>query len=270
MHETTKDGLVYWLEFKDDDEFPAIFGSISGGSALKFGLYRRRETRAWMTGTPTAQREISTAEAVQMARAHRDQLLAADELLSRLPTNADDAAYHRLQTDLARVAPDVQDSAWGHKYLSLLHSDKLDDYHASAYQRFHLIKMLREPVDAQGRYVNAAKFVELGRLFSWPINHLATLLNRRNGQPHRYWRIGTTDGDQSYWDLMRDQSVAAIGWRQIRDLSAALADETFKETVWHVTIDVNGRSQGVLINDPGQEPFGEQPRRYVLRSLAFR
>src|SRR5437016_2532743 len=39
-----KDALVYWLEFKDDNEFPAHFGSISGGSALKFGLYFRRET----------------------------------------------------------------------------------------------------------------------------------------------------------------------------------------------------------------------------------
>lgn len=42
--------LVYWLEFKNDDEMPAIFGSIAGGSALKFGVYKRKETGAWMTG----------------------------------------------------------------------------------------------------------------------------------------------------------------------------------------------------------------------------
>ncbi len=28
-----KDSLVYWLEFKDDEELPAKFGSIAGGSA---------------------------------------------------------------------------------------------------------------------------------------------------------------------------------------------------------------------------------------------
>ena len=33
MHETTRDGMIYWLEFKADDEFPSIFGSIAGGSA---------------------------------------------------------------------------------------------------------------------------------------------------------------------------------------------------------------------------------------------
>ena len=78
MHDTgNRNGLVYWLEFKDDAEFPARFGSIAGGSALKFGLYRRRETGAWTTGSPTAQREISIPEAIAMARVHRDELVAA-------------------------------------------------------------------------------------------------------------------------------------------------------------------------------------------------
>ena len=44
-----KDSLVYWLEFKNDEEFPAHFGSISGGSAFKFGIFRRKETGTWVT-----------------------------------------------------------------------------------------------------------------------------------------------------------------------------------------------------------------------------
>src|ERR1700692_4037487 len=40
----TKDSLVYWLEFKDDEDFPARFGSIAGGSAFKFGIFPRKET----------------------------------------------------------------------------------------------------------------------------------------------------------------------------------------------------------------------------------
>src|SRR5438309_10328909 len=36
-----KDSLVYWLEFKNDEEFPARFGGIAGGSALKFGIFKR-------------------------------------------------------------------------------------------------------------------------------------------------------------------------------------------------------------------------------------
>ncbi len=55
---SNRDSLVYWLEFKNDDEFPAWFGSIAGGSALKFGIYRRKETGNWMTGSPQHQKEI--------------------------------------------------------------------------------------------------------------------------------------------------------------------------------------------------------------------
>ncbi len=44
MHDhSNKDSLVYLLEFKDVDELPAFFGSIAGGSALKFGIYKRRK-----------------------------------------------------------------------------------------------------------------------------------------------------------------------------------------------------------------------------------
>lgn len=71
---SNRDSLVYWLEFKDDDELPAIFGGIAGGSALKFGIYQRKETGIWMTGSSQNQREISVEEAIRIARMHRDQL----------------------------------------------------------------------------------------------------------------------------------------------------------------------------------------------------
>ena len=133
MHEHgNRDSLVYWLEFKNDEEFPTLkFGSISGGSALKFGIYRRNETGAWMTGSPQRQRELTVQEAVAIARRNRDQLLAGTEFLARLSDQEDDGAYAQLQTGLARVAPDVSDTAWGHKYFSLLFPNRLDDYHTS-------------------------------------------------------------------------------------------------------------------------------------------
>src|SRR4030095_14650677 len=48
-----KESLVYWLEFKNDEEFPGTrLGSISGGSAHKFGLFRRKDTEQWVAGSP--------------------------------------------------------------------------------------------------------------------------------------------------------------------------------------------------------------------------
>ena len=97
MHETTHDGMIDWLEFKGDDEFPSIFGSIAGGSALKYGFYRRQETGEWTTGPPKAPRTITTGEAVALARRNRDQFVAASELLATLPRGSSAEAYATLQ-----------------------------------------------------------------------------------------------------------------------------------------------------------------------------
>jgi 5-methylcytosine-specific restriction protein B len=223
--------LVYWLEFKDDEEFPSRFGSIAGGSALKFGIYRRKETGVWMAGSPADQRELALDEAVQIARRHRDQLLRGAELINQLPAGASDAGYLRLQEQLFAAAPDVADSAWGHKYWSLLFPGKLEDIHNPFYQRFHLVKLLQLPPAEEGRYASAGRFVALTRALDWPMNTLTTVLNRRNGSPHGYWRVGTTDATNDYWGEMRAQGCVAIGWPDLGDLSSIPASREGKDQV---------------------------------------
>ena len=213
MHEHgNRDSLVYWIEFKDDEEFPATFGSIAGGSALKFGLYFRKETGQWMTGHPHQQQVLSVDEAVGMARRHRDQLIAGAKLLDSLPVEATAADYAHLQQQMDQVAPDVSRLAWGHKYLSLLHPDRLDDYHSEFHQRHHLIKLLQTPPIPGERYTPAYLFVMTGRELGWPLNHLTTVLNARNGPPNVVWRL-TTRGDDGTdrWPSMRDHGIVAYG-----------------------------------------------------------
>lgn len=217
------DSLVYWLEFKDDAEFPARFGSIAGGSALKFGLYRRKETGLWMIGSPKDQRELSTDEAVTMARTHRDQLIAGVQVLAAMPSNGSDADYAALQKQMEQVAPDVSRMAWGHKYFSLLYPDKLDDYHAEGHQRFHLIKLLQIPPAGAGRYLTTGRYVALGAALEMPLNHFTTLLNERDGNPHRYWRVLVNhpdlEGREHNWDALHAGDYVAIGWANLGDLS---------------------------------------------------
>ena len=194
---SNRDSLVYWLEFKNDEEFPGMtFGSIAGGSALKFGIYRRKETGIWMKGSPQNQQELSIEEAIKVARNHRDQLIRGAELLGRLPVNGSDSDYATLQQDMDRLVPDVSDSSWGHKYFYMLRPDKLDDYHNPDYQRFYLIKLLQEPPQEDGRYIAAERYVAIARELDMPINHLTTILTNMNESPYRYWRIGTSDGTQ--------------------------------------------------------------------------
>lgn len=229
--------MVYWLEFKDDEEFPALFGSISGGSALKFGVYRRAETGTWATkGSGPAPKDISVEEAIAIARRHRDQLLAAVEVVAAMPNGRADEDYRKLQVRLQQTSPDVENTAWGHKYLSLIFPEVLDDFHVVTFQRYHLIRSLQVPPEQSDggkkeRYISAGRYVGLAQQLGVTVHELATLLNRRNGDPKTYWRIGTTDDEHSrrkYWPLMRNGNLIAVGWQKIGDLSSYAADQEGK------------------------------------------
>ena len=218
----SKDSLVYWLEFKDDEELPAKFGSIAGGSALKFGIYRRKETGVWMTGSHQKQEELSVGDAIAIARRHRDQIVAGAEILSGLTGQATDKEYSYLQQKMDSKAPDVSRVAWGHKYFSLLFPEKLDDFHTEEYQRFHLVKLLQQPPEGAGRYLAGGMFVRLARELEWPVNHLISVLNQINGRPYRVWRVRTNLGkmrSRTIWPLMQDHDRVAIGWPDVGDLS---------------------------------------------------
>jgi 5-methylcytosine-specific restriction enzyme B len=224
----SRDSMVYWLEFKDDEEFPAHFGSIAGGSALKFGVYRRAETGTWATkGNGNAPKDIPIDEAIVIAQRHKAQLLAAVDVFSaRAPDETDEGAM-RLQDELRRLAPDVENTAWGHKYLSLLFPDHVEDFHVEDFQRYNLIRLLQLPprVDGtwvDGRYVCSGRYVALAQELGQSLHHATTLLNRRHGSPRQYWRVGTTDDERErrkYWPMMRDGGVIAVGWPLVGGLS---------------------------------------------------
>ena len=227
----TKDSLVYWLEFKNDDEFPGNqFGLISGGSALNYGIYLSNETGVWTTGSSQNQVQITTGEAVRYARQQRDQLLKATDLISRIPQNATDVEYQELQRQLDDVDPsnsgalNVRNSAWAHKYLSLLFSDKLDDFHNPVYQRFHLVKLLQSniPLASEGRYIAAGYFVAIAQSLGMPINHLTGTLNERDGKPRQYWRIAAIHPTSAEWtdrDTMYTGNFVGIGFSNLGDIT---------------------------------------------------
>src|SRR6266487_1008942 len=233
-----RDSLVYWLEFKDDEEFPSRFGSIAGGSAFKYGLFRKRETGVWTTGAPNNPVELSVERAIEVARRNRDQLIKGVELLEKLPVNGTDEDYEHLQQEMNHVTPAVSDMAWGHKYFSLLYPEKVDDFHNPDYQRFHLIKLLQLPPQGEGRYHAAGRFVTFAKVLDISMNSMSTMLNERNGDtPYSYWRIGTkssVDKPKDFWEMMRDSNCVAIGWADTRDLSAITNDKAGKDLIRQV------------------------------------
>lgn len=231
MHDTrNRDSLVYWLEFKNDEQMPNRFGSIAGGSGLKFGIYRKGETGLWMTGSPAKQETLTVEAAIAIARRHRDQLIAGTKILEVFPLGASNEDYASLQLQMDDVAPEVSNSAWGHKYFSMLFPDKLEDYHNAYYQRFHLIKLLQLPYSMDGRYTVAGQYMAIAKELNLHINNLSRILNAIDGNPYRYWSVKANYSDTyglnwKKWEEMRDQGYVGIGWTELGDLSELNYDQ---------------------------------------------
>ena len=249
---SNRDTMAYWLEFKNDEEFPAIFGGIGGGSALKWGVYPDAKTGQWMSRGPrNAPVPVSLEQAIAVARKHREQLVKGVELLTQLPRYAGDQAYEELQRGMNTVAPDVSATAWGHKYFSLLFPEKLDDYHIASLQRFHLVRLLQHniPAEKAGRYIAAGRYVTMAAELEMPINHFTTILNARTKRPYRYWRVvassdSTPGSEQDYWhSFVQDEMFAIAYWVRTdmsRFLDSQAPTESRKRLIEHVGIG-NGR-----------------------------
>ena len=230
-----KESLVYWLEFKNDDEFSwSEFWQHCRWQRSQIWSVPAKGIRPVVGGSPKNEQNITEAEAISLARKHRDQLLLGVDLLGQLPKQADDPAYLALQMELQEQAPDICGLAWAHKYWSLLFPEKIDDFHNERWQRYNLMRLLETPPSEDGLYVCAGRFVRLASLMNWPINQLTAALNERNGQPVRYWRVGTRlDGGEgsSIWPAMRDGQYVAIGWPNLDDLSSIAAGEQVRDAV---------------------------------------
>lgn len=183
--------MVYWLEFKHDEQFKGNeFGGIRGGSAFKFGIYQRDVDGAWITGSPRGQVVLSLEQAIEIARGQRKELVDAANVLARFkPSDASDAVYKRLDADIRAAAPTLCRAGWAHKYWFLHFPDKIDGYHSSRVQRYHLLRLLQLPPDNIGvrdddgasLFVCAGRFVQIARVLSIPAAALCILLNQRNG-----------------------------------------------------------------------------------------
>lgn len=211
--------LVYWLEFKNDDEFQTgHFGGIGGGSALKFGIFKRKEDGKWITGSSKDMRELNLNEAVSIAREKRDLLIKGAKLIADIPDNFDDSTYMKLQADIDNQIENFGNLGWVHKYFHLLYPQKIDGFHSVDFQNFYLIKMLEKPTKPDGRYALTGQYMKLAKQSNMSLKHFTGAIYEHFGPLHKYWRVGTTDGNRSYWTEMLQKGYAAIGWPALGDL----------------------------------------------------
>ncbi len=227
MFAKEKDSLAYWLEFKNDDDFNTRqFGSIAGGSAFKFGLFKKKDSGRWTTGSSNNQVEITEENAIQIAESYRDQLTACGKELGLLKDETSFASYGKMTSIVAEIAPDICKYAWCHKYLSIVYNSVIDDYHSIDWQYSQLLRMgvnvqpEKNHDDDKTLYRAAWFYRAISTLVNVPIFQLTATINSLLGPLNTYWRIGTTVGSsgKSVWSLMKEGNFVSIGWDGLGDL----------------------------------------------------
>ena len=219
FNHSNRTSLVYWLEFKNDDELQTgRFGGIGGGSALKFVIYKRKEDGMWMTGNPRDMKELELDEAIDIARDKRDLLIKGAAIIEAIPDNFDDDTYLKLQDDINNELDGFGNLGWVHKYFHMLYPEKIDAFHNTDWQNFYIIKMLEKPIKTDGRYALAAQYMRFSKQTDIRINNLTRVLMEYFGPLHNYWKIGINNHTKSSWQEMLDNNYMSVEWSGLGDL----------------------------------------------------
>lgn len=219
--------MDYWLEFKNDDEFNfALFGSIAGGSAAKFGPWQEKKTGLWRSKLEGGREipNISEADALKALEERRSELLAAVDALRAFHGNdAKDIDPPKFQKAVEDAAPRWSKSAWMHKYLHLVFPD-LVTWNATTSWSESTLYYVGEKPQWQGLYALDVQIIRF-----W--NSLPTLaempvqLRYRVGKgliPRDHWCLGMA-GEVSAWKEMLAHEYLALGPAKVGSLAEAIA-----------------------------------------------
>lgn len=219
-----REGMTYWLEFKNDDEFKTnaqSYGSISGGSSFKYILFNRNSDDQWVTGNPQNPTVLSVDQAIQLARDIRDALVAGASLIENLPKRATVQDYIQLQVQLeTTLIHNMSNLGWVHKYYHMIYPDKIESFHSVSWQKHALISARILPVQEYKLYVLGGQLMQIVYETELPSSAVMIAMIEIFGAPLAYFRIGTSDSEQSYWPMMMKDSYIAIGWPELGDLNA--------------------------------------------------
>jgi len=253
-----RDGMTYWLEFKNDDEFKTnanSYGSIAGGSAFKFIMFKRNIDGKWVTGNPQNPTILSTEEAVALGRDLRDALIGGSEIIDKLSVKADILDYTDLQQQLESVLTNnMYNLGWVHKYYHMLYPNKIDSFHSTKWQKHALISCGVIPEQEDKLYTMSRQLMQIINEIDLPSSYAAISMNELFGPPINYFRIGTGDGENRYWESMRTNSYVGIGWSKLGDLNVSFAEDTMRKDIPEVLTEqyqynssVSSRKAGEII-----------------------
>lgn len=216
--------LCCWLEM--NKECRTYFGGIAGGSAYKFGLFQKKETGVWTTGSPQKPQELSEDEALTLGKDIRDALVKAVTIVRESKLDSLEA-YEALDDQLKlEVGSQYYNWGWFHKYCSLICNDKLCGFHSTDWQ-LHVLRALKiKP--SEKYYARSGQIAMVQNYAGWYYRQFFDVFAERFGDPKQFVRLGTSDSSRNYAAEWAKREVVAIGWAKLGDLTEYIKGESIE------------------------------------------
>ncbi len=216
------DTLCYWIEMNPRKR---LFGSISGGSAFKFGLFQRKDTGEWTKGSPKKPEVLSEDEALKYGKVIRDALVKGVDIISNsILDSLED--YEKLNDTLEKeLGEQVCNWSWVHKYFSIMCNDKLSGFHSPEWQR-HVLRSLRIRPSSK-YYARSGQIAMVQNRCNWYYRQFFDVFYELFGDPIQFIRLGCHDEEKNYTEEWSKENVVGIGWQKLGDLTAYNKDGKF-------------------------------------------
>lgn len=207
--------LCCYLEMNKNNR--QYFGGIAGGSSYKFGLFQKKETGKWTTGSPQKPMELSEDEALVLGKEIRDALVKGSQAI-RDAELKDISSYEKLDAELKMIlGSKMYNWSWIHKYFSLICNDKLSGFHSNEWQ-YHVLRVLHiKP--SRNYYTRSGQISIIQNYAGWYYRELIEVLRARFGKPRQFVSINAVVEGKNCIGEWKQRDVVGIGWSKIGDLS---------------------------------------------------
>lgn len=214
-----KENLCYDLEM--NAKIKSNFGSISGGSAFKFGLFYHRQKLCWMTGSANKPKQLTEEEAITLGTEIRDQLVAGAEEIAKFGSLNTTADYETL---FEKVRQHIRlDNIWILKYYKMIFPELFHSAYSEDQQRHMLYALQIQPHENQ--FVRMGQIALFSKDCSISNEVLKKVFEDTIGWYKPIYRIGTGDAGDSEFSAWHEGAYCALGFRELGNFDQYLDEK---------------------------------------------